>query len=127
MNKCNHHIVGCADMGLSENIRMVCEKVDELLEKDLAENAKEMGDYFAEKLWTLSHVKEVRHQGLLVGVEFDKNISGVDVKHECLHRHLLFTAIGANIIRMIPPLIINEADCDKAVAIIKESVEALEK
>lgn len=31
MNKCNHHIVGCADMGLSENIRMVCEKVDELL------------------------------------------------------------------------------------------------
>ena len=31
MNKCNHHIVGCTDAGLSENIRMVCEKVDELL------------------------------------------------------------------------------------------------
>lgn len=31
MNKCNHYIVGCADAGLSENIRMVCEKVDELL------------------------------------------------------------------------------------------------
>ncbi len=48
-------------------------------------------------------------------------------RYECLHRHLLITAIGANIIRMIPPLIINEADCDKAVSIIKESVEALEK
>lgn len=31
MNKCNHYIVGCTDAGLSENIRMVCEKVDELL------------------------------------------------------------------------------------------------
>ena len=31
MNKCNHHIVGCMDAGLSEHIRMVCEKVDELL------------------------------------------------------------------------------------------------
>ena len=31
MNKCNHHIVGCSDAGLSENIRMVCEKVDSLL------------------------------------------------------------------------------------------------
>ena len=31
MNKCNHHIVGCMDAGLGEHIRMVCEKVDELL------------------------------------------------------------------------------------------------
>lgn len=31
MNKCNHYIVGCMDAGLSEHIRMVCEKVDELL------------------------------------------------------------------------------------------------
>lgn len=31
MNRCNHHIVGCMDAGLGENIRMVCEKVDELL------------------------------------------------------------------------------------------------
>ena len=31
MNKCNHHIVGCMDAGLGERIRMICEKVDELL------------------------------------------------------------------------------------------------
>ena len=31
MNKCNHYVVGCQDNGLAENIRMVCEKVDELL------------------------------------------------------------------------------------------------
>lgn len=31
MNRCNHYIVGCGDVGLSENIRMVCEKVDSLI------------------------------------------------------------------------------------------------
>ena len=102
-------------------------EVNELLDRDLAGNAAKIGAYFMEQLKTLPHVKEVRGQGLLVGVEFDDTISSVDVKHECLHRHLLITAIGAHIIRMIPPLIITEEDCDKAVAIIREAVEALEK
>ena len=31
MNKCNHYVVGGADHGLTDNIRMVCEKVEELL------------------------------------------------------------------------------------------------
>ena len=102
-------------------------EVNELLDRDLAGNAAKIGTYFMEQLKTLPHVKEVRGQGLLVGVEFDDTISGVDVKHECLHRHLLITAIGAHIIRMIPPIIINKEDCDKAVAIIREAVEALER
>lgn len=102
-------------------------EVNELIDRNLAGNAKKVGDYFAEKLAKLPHVKEVRHQGLLVGVEFDDTISGVEVKHGCLDRHLLITAIGAHIIRLIPPLIVTEEDCDKAVAIIEETVKALEK
>ena len=102
-------------------------EVNELIDRDLAGNAKKVGDYFAEKLAKLPHVKEVRHQGLLVGVEFDDTISGVEVKHGCLDRHLLITAIGAHIIRLIPPLIVTGEDCDKAVAIIEETVKALEK
>ncbi len=100
-------------------------QVGELLDRDLAGNAAKMGAYFMDKLKSVPHVKEVRGQGLLVGVEFDDIIKGVDVKHECLHRKLLITAIGDHVIRMVPPLIITEADCDKAVEIITESVKAL--
>lgn len=96
--------------------------VNEMLDKDLAGNAKRMGEYFMNKLSMLPYVKEVRGQGLLVGVEFD-GINGVEVKHNCFDRKLLITAIGSNIIRMIPPLTITEADCDKAFEIIKEAVE----
>ena len=102
-------------------------EVNELLDRDLAGNAKKMGAYFMEKLKGLPHVKEVRGQGLLVGVEFDETIKSVDVKHGCFDRKLLITAIGSSVIRMVPPLILTEEDCDKAYEIIKESVEALEK
>ena len=100
-------------------------EVNELLDRDLAGNARKVGDYFAEQLKTLPHVREVRHQGLLVGVEFDGFATSVEIKHKCIDKHLLVTAIGRNVIRMIPPLIITEEDCDKAVAILCEAVEEL--
>ena len=101
-------------------------EVNELLDRDLAGNAARVGAYFMDQLRTLPHVKEVRGQGLLIGVEFDDAVSGTAVKHECLERHLLITAIGGHIIRMIPPLTITEADCDTAFEIIRASVAAAE-
>lgn len=100
-------------------------QITELIDRDLAGNAKKMGEYFMDKLKALPHVKEVRGQGLLIGVEFDDSINGVDVKHGCIDRKLLITAIGARVIRMVPPLILTEEDCDKAFEIIKETVESL--
>ncbi len=100
--------------------------VTEMLDKDLAGNAKKMGEYFMKKLSALPHIKEVRGQGLLVGVEFD-DLDSVEVKHACFDRKLLITAIGNRVIRMIPPLTITESDCDKAYEIIKEAVEAVAK
>lgn len=100
-------------------------QITELIDRDLAGNAKKMGEYFMDKLKALPLVKEVRGQGLLIGVEFDDSINGVDVKHGCIDRKLLITAIGARVIRMVPPLILTEEDCDKAFEIIKETVEGL--
>jgi len=31
-NRCNHYVVGCNEKGLSENIRLACEKVSSLLQ-----------------------------------------------------------------------------------------------
>lgn len=102
-------------------------QITEILDRDLAGNAKKMGTYFREKLRTLPHVKDVRGMGLLVGVEFDDTISSVDVKHGALDRKLLITAIGTKIIRMVPPLILTEKHCDKAYEILKDTIESLSK
>jgi acetylornithine/N-succinyldiaminopimelate aminotransferase len=95
-----------------------------MIEDKCGENAKEMGEYFKEQLKTLPDVKEVRGLGLLVGVEFN-NVDAVAVKVKAMENKLLVTATSNRIIRMVPPLIITKEDCDKAVAILKKSVEEI--
>lgn len=97
-------------------------QVNELMDRDLAGNAKKVGDYFMDKLKDLPHVKEVRGQGLLVGVELEDGVNAVDIKHSCFDRKLLLTAIGTNVLRMVPPLMITTEDCDKAVDILREAL-----
>lgn len=99
-------------------------EIKELLDRNLAENAKEVGAYFMEKLKSLPHVKEVRGMGLFVGVEFDVP-KAVDIKHNALDNKLMVTAIGTSIIRMVPPLIVTKEQCDQAYDILKVAVEAV--
>ena len=100
-------------------------QVEELLSRDLAGNAERVGGYLMDRLTGLPHVREVRGQGLMIGIEFDDEIDAVELKHECVRRHLLLTAIGNRVIRLVPPLIITTDDCDAACAILGASIEAL--
>lgn len=102
-------------------------QISEIIEKDLSGNALKMGEYFMNKLRDLPYVKEVRGQGLLVGVEFDGSINAKDVKHGCFDRKLLITAIGNNVIRMVPPLILEKEHCDRAYEIIKNTILEIKK
>lgn len=99
-------------------------QITELLERNLAQNAKDMGAYFMEQLRTLPHVKEVRGLGLLVGLEL-QDVDAAAVKVKAMEKNLLVTATSDRIIRMVPPLIITKQDCDRAVVILKEAVEEM--
>lgn len=89
---------------------------------DAPANAKKVGDYFAAELAKMPHVVEVRHRGLFVGVQLEEGINAVEVKRHCIKNHFLVTAIGSNIIRMVPPLIVRAIDCDKAVELLSKSI-----
>lgn len=97
-------------------------QVSEILEKRLADNAKEIGPYFMEKLATLPYVKEVRGKGLMIGVEFEPEVKCADVKHACFDRRFLVTATGHNTIRIVPPLTVTRELCDKALEIFKAAI-----
>lgn len=96
-------------------------QITELLDRDLAGNAKTVGEYLMEKLRSLPRVKEVRGRGLMIGIEFDGPI-GLEVKHGCFDRKMLVTLIGDRVIRLIPPLIAAKEDCNRAYEIMKSSV-----
>lgn len=96
--------------------------VSEILDKNLSQNAKEVGEYFIEKLKTLPHVVDARGRGLLVGCEYDIPIA-MDVKWGTFRRRALITAIGDNINRMIPPLTVKKGDVDMLVEYMRQAIE----
>lgn len=97
--------------------------ISEILDQNLSENAKIMGEYFMKRMKELPHIKEVRGRGLLTGCEFDIPIAH-EVKAECMKRRLLITAIGDSTNRMIPPLILKKEHVDQAIDIMKKAVHA---
>lgn len=99
-------------------------QLTEILDRKLADNAKEIGTYFMEQLKMLPDVKEVRGLGLLVGLELN-NTDAAALKVKAMEKKLLVTAIGNRIIRMVPPLIITKEDCDRAVNILREAILAV--
>ena len=100
-------------------------EIGELLDRDLAGNARQMGPYFMEKLKDVPYVKDIRGLGCLVGVEFQEGVDALAVKHKCCDLGLLITALDSHVIRMVPPLILTKEDCDTAARIIKEAVKSL--
>jgi acetylornithine/N-succinyldiaminopimelate aminotransferase len=93
-----------------------------VIEKNIAGNADKVGRYLLEQLHELKNkypmITEVRGRGLLVAVEFINEI-GQDVLMSCLEKGLLVNKVKPNAIRLIPPLIINDYDVDKAVGILE--------
>jgi acetylornithine/N-succinyldiaminopimelate aminotransferase len=97
-------------------------QIHEILDLELAAQAARVGKYFLQKLTTLPHVREARGKGLLTALEFDRDIANA-VKHSCLDQFLLVTVVKPNVIRMVPPLLVTEKDCDTACAVLRKAVE----
>ncbi len=69
------------------------------------------------------HIVEVRGKGLMVGVELD--IETAPVIAEANARGLLLVNAGPNVLRLIPPLVISEAEIAFAVQTIGEILQEL--
>ncbi|KAI0750369.1 ornithine aminotransferase [Irpex lacteus] len=108
--------------------------LDVLVEEKLAERAFELGEKFRSAVRALNSplVKTVRGRGLLNAVVIDeaKSVRGRTAWQLCLllkSRGVLAKPTHVNIIRFAPPLVISEEDLLKAVRIIGESLEDLDK
>ncbi len=93
-----------------------------LLGNDVAGNAKRIGDYLIDKLEGVKsrfdHIVDVRGRGLLIALEFDRDIAD-ELALACLEQGLLLNAVKPNALRFMPPLIIEEKDIDEAIAILE--------
>lgn len=95
----------------------------EIMENEkLVENAAEVGEYLIDKLKNVSGIKEVRGQGLMIGLEFEQQIN--DIRHVLLKKHHIFTGVsGANTIRLLSPLTLTKEQADVFVEALVETLK----
>ena len=81
-----------------------------LTESDLITQAGEKGDMicaaFHEKLYSNPHIVNIRHLGLMIGIELDKPCS--ELVGKALSVGLLINVTQDKVIRLLPPLIIDK-------------------
>ncbi len=93
--------------------------IDTISQPDFLAHVKEIAAYFRGKLEALAAkypelVKEVRGQGLLLGMELTK--PGTPAVDDCRANGVIINCTMGNVLRFVPPLIITESDVDTVVA-----------
>jgi ornithine--oxo-acid transaminase len=94
-----------------------------LVDEDLFERSRELGEYFKGRLQRLesSSIKEVRGRGLFIGVELYPEAGGARRFCEALKdRGLLCKETHQHVIRFAPPLVIKKEDLDWAYTQIED-------
>jgi len=103
--------------------------IDTIQSENLLANVNKMSTYLLDalndKLGQLDGVREIRGMGLMIGIELD----GEQVKHECgefvklaLQKNLLINVTAGSVIRLLPPLIIDQQQADSIVNTVCELV-----
>ncbi len=96
--------------------------IDFMLENDLAVQAAEKGAFLAEELRNINSpkIREVRHLGLMVGIELKEKV------YPCLEKlaeqGVLALPAGATVLRLLPPLVVKH---DEIIKILKITTELL--
>jgi acetylornithine aminotransferase len=94
-------------------------------EEQLLENAMMVGDYMRAMLKAqlagLPEIKEIRGQGLMIGIELSRPC--VDLVRQALEKGLLINVTSDKVVRLLPPLVIKRADAEQVVSTLSGIVK----
>jgi len=96
----------------------------EILEKEsLIENSRLMGNRIKEKLSKIDAIKEIRGQGLMIGLKFDFKVKSL--RHRLLFEEKIFVGSSSdqNVLRLLPPLCIGETEVDQLIKGLTNSLK----
>ncbi len=96
--------------------------IEVMQEENLAQQAREKGDYLAEKLTArnLSKVREIRNLGLMFGIEL--KVKAQPVILELLDRGVLVFPAGSTVVRVFPPLNVSFEELDIVIQKLSETL-----
>lgn len=100
--------------------------LNELLEKDLVDHCREMGELIVGNLTELAkeyEISNIRGKGLLIAFDLLKT-RGSDLVASCLKEGVLLNSPKEESIRLMPPLIVTEKEIEKLMAVLKNNLKA---
>ena len=105
-----------------------CKTVFKILEEtQMLDHVQDVSEYLITKLDELvekyDFIKERRGLGLMLGLEFDHPVKAYIQK--ALDKGLVLITAGTNVIRMLPPFIIEEKDVDEMISIFTEVIDEI--
>ncbi|MBI5937731.1 MAG: aspartate aminotransferase family protein [Betaproteobacteria bacterium] len=97
-----------------------------MAEDGLLANAAELGAFIrsnlAERLNGVAGVREIRGQGLMIGVELDRPCG--DLVKQAMAQRLLINVTSDSVVRLVPPLIINRQEAAVLTERLAEVIKA---
>ena len=98
--------------------------LEQFKELNLLAHVKEVGDYLYEALEALKKelpsIVDHRGMGLMQGIELSEDVKAADVVKKAHENGLILITAGSNVIRFIPPLIIEKEHVDRMIDILKK-------
>jgi acetylornithine/LysW-gamma-L-lysine aminotransferase len=97
--------------------------VETIVDEDLPTHAADVGGYFQERLESElgDSVRDVRGEGLMVGVEVGRGANRA-LKELALNHQILALPAGRTVVRFLPPLTVEEEHVDRVVDAMVEVV-----
>jgi acetylornithine/LysW-gamma-L-lysine aminotransferase len=103
--------------------------IDSLVDDNLVENSKRMGLIFKEGLLSLKEthkiIRDVRGFGMMLGIEMKFDIK--DILFDGIRNGILLLYSGRNILRLLPPLVMDEDMTKKSINLIDNLITSEEK
>jgi acetylornithine aminotransferase len=96
--------------------------LDVIDDPELLGRVAELGDRLRAGLDAVEGIEQVRGRGLMVGVSLADGLNAGEVASRALRRGLVINVPGERMLRFLPPLVIEEADVDRALAVVVDSL-----
>lgn len=85
--------------------------LEEIKANALMQNAQQVGDYLMKELSKLDNIKQVRGEGLMIGIDLDPSFK--DLRKDLLFKDHIFTGTASpNVIRLLPALNLEQKHAD---------------
>ncbi len=101
--------------------------LDKMLEKNFLSSVRQKAEYLSGKLEILkdqTHIQEIRQMGMMAGIEIESGAK--QVFNFALDNKLLVNAIGDQVIRLLPPLVVSQEDIDAAIHILQKGIKSIQ-